>query len=357
VSTIVLRDKIDYLNSLRGIAVLMVIFTHAGLYIQTSLLDSNTRSIIADASRGVQLFYILSAFTLFYSIYSRKGADTRQWRDFFVRRLFRIAPLWWLSIMAFIYIRSQYTFSWSAILSNVFFIHGFNPKYINSIVVGGWSIAVEMNFYLLVPLFYKLCKDLNRTLISFTWIYVAMRLISFAMATANPGVSTTIWAEYLFYYLPHQLPVFFFGFMLFHIIIRKDTKLSPVAIVHAAIFLLLCYSFSKDWFMGQCAMLFPLVWMVSKAPHVKLWNNKVLQYLGKISFGLYLVHFGAVLLVKESGVLAYITQPHLQFATGWLLVTALATGIATLTYRLVEKPCIALGNKLIERLESRKILY
>jgi peptidoglycan/LPS O-acetylase OafA/YrhL len=351
VTKTVLRDKIDYLNSLRGIAVLMVIFTHAGLYIKTSLLGENTRSIIADASRGVQLFYILSAFTLFYSLHSRISEDKNTWRDFFIRRFFRIAPLWWLSIAAFLYIRSQYSFSWSTILTNVFFIHGFHPQQINSIVVGGWSIAVEMNFYLLVPIFWKLCKDLKSTVIVFFWIYLATRILTLYLAPMNPGFSDSLWREYLFYYLPHQLPVFLFGFMLFHIVIRKDRHMTPTAWIHAAAFLLVVFSFHKDWFMGQCAILFPLVWIVSQAPQVKLWNNRFLQYLGKISFGLYLVHFGAVLIVNELGILSWIPHPLTQFLVGWILVSTIATGIATLTYRLFEKPGIAYGNRLIERLE------
>ena len=347
-----LRDKIDYLNSLRGIAVLMVVFTHAGLYTNTAGLGDVMRGIVGDASRGVQLFYILSAFTLFYSLHARSGEDRNRWTDFFIRRLFRIAPLWWLSIAVFLHLRNQYTFSVQNILSNAFFIHGFNPCYINSIVVGGWSIAVEMTFYLLVPVFYRLCSNVSKSVIWFTWIYAASRALTLWMAHWHLGYSDQVWSEFTFFCLPHQLPVFFLGFILFHLVIRKDTAISKVALVHAAIFLIFCYSFSKDWFMEQCALLFPLVWIVSAAP-IKLWNNRLLQYLGKVSFSLYLVHFAAVMLVNKTEFVSLFQSSYAQLAIGFPLVVLFATGMSILTFNLVEKPGIKLGNRLIEALEAR----
>jgi len=349
-----LRGKIGYLNSLRGVAVLMVIFTHAGLYVKSALLGDGIRGVIADASRGVQLFYILSAFTLFYSLYVRSCEDKSRWKDFFIRRFFRIAPLWWTSIVVYLFLRNEFHFSWSNILCNFLFIHGFHPQYINSIVVGGWSIAVEMNFYLLIPLFYKLCSNTSRTIVWFFWVYLALSLFSNWAGTWQVGYSEQVWKEFVFFFLPHQLPVFFLGFLLFHLVIRRDTKMSIAAWIHATAFILLVFSFHKDWFMSQCALLFPLVWMVASAPHIHLWNNRVLQYLGKISFSLYLVHFAAVLVVRKSGILALIPHPTLQFFIGFLFVSTIATGIASLTYRYIERPGIQFGNRLIDWMETRK---
>lgn len=346
-----LRNKLDYINSLRGIAVLLVVFTHAGLYVKTSLLGEGLRSVIADASRGVQLFYLLSAFTLFYSLNARKSEDGHRWLDFFLRRLFRIGPLWWISIVGFLYLRSQYQFSWSNILSNAFFIHGFNPKYINSIVLGGWSIAVEMTFYLLIPLFYKLCSNLNRTVICFFWIYLAGRVTTWFLGVHYP--MTQQWKEFLFYYLPNQLPVFLLGFALFHIIIRKDTEMRSSGLVHLALFILLAFSFWRDWFITQCVLLFPMVWIVSATTRFPLWNNRVLQYIGKISFSLYLVHFSAIQLVNHLGWLAHIPYPRLQFAMGYLLICLIAIAFSSITYALIEKPGMKMGGFLVDRLDNK----
>lgn len=348
-----IRNRLDYINSLRGVAVLMVIFTHAPLYIKTPLLGDGLRSVIADASRGVQLFYVLSAFTLFYSLNARQGEDKHRWVDFFMRRLFRIGPLWWLSIGGYLLLRSQYNFSFTNILCNLFFVHGFHPQFINSIVIGGWSIAVEMTFYLLIPLFFRICANLSHTVIAFFWIYLGSRLLSWALASQYP--ETKQWKEFLFFYLPNQLPVFLLGFMLFHIVIRKDTKLSPVAIVHLSLFLLLAFSFWKDWFITQCILLFPMVWLVSAAPQFVGWNNRALQYLGKISFSLYLVHFSAIQVVLHFQILEGISRPVLRFFTGFTLVTLIAVIFSSFTYAFIEKPGMSLGKWVVDRLDNRNL--
>ena len=353
-STKQLRDKIDYLNSLRGVAVLMVVFTHAALYSNAKALGPIQQGVIGDASRGVQLFYVLSAFTLFYSIYQRGSEDRRRWVDFFIRRLFRIGPLWWVSIAVYLFLRNQYHFSVQNILCDSLFIHGFFPPYINSIVVGGWSIAVEMIFYLLVPLFFKLCGTTSKSIIWFFWIYVASRVGTLYLGTLHPqAYSDSVWNDFIFFGLPHQLPVFLFGFILFNIVIRKDLKITGPALVHTALFIILCFSVSKDWFMEQCALLFPLVWIVSAAPQVKLWNNRVLQYLGKISFSLYLVHYSAVLLVNKTEFVKNFDNPYVQLYLGFFLVSMTAAGLSILTFNLIEKPGIKLGNRLIEMMEAR----
>jgi len=353
-STKQLRDKIDYLNSLRGVAVLMVVFTHAALYSNAKALGPVQQGVIGDASRGVQLFYILSAFTLFYSIFQRGAEDHRRWIDFFIRRLFRIGPLWWCSIFAYLLIRNQYHFSTQNIVCNSMFLHGFFPPYINSIVVGGWSIAVEMNFYLLVPLFYKLCSNTSKSILWFVWIYVASRILTLYLGAIHPqAYSDTVWNDFVFFGLPHQLPIFFFGFMLFHMVIRKDLHVSKAALIHSALFILLCFSISKDWFMEQCVLLFPLVWIVSAAPNVKLWNNRLLQYLGKLSFSLYLVHYAAVVLVNKTEFVGNFTNPYVQLYLGFFLVSLTAVGLSILTHNFIEKPGIKFGNRLIEKMEAR----
>jgi len=345
--------KLDYLDSLRGIAVMMVIFTHAGLYVDTSGLPDILRHLISFASRGVQLFYILSAFTLFYSLDRRSTSDAHRWGDFFIRRLFRIGPLWWLSVIAFLFLRNQYTFSSPNIVSNLFFVHGFHPQYINSIVVGGWSIAVEMVFYLLVPFCYFIFTSTQRTLIGIFWIYAGSRALIGILRHVDSGFSEQIWNEYLFYFLPNQLPVFLTGFLLFHLIIRKDELVNAMGYIHLVATLFLCYILYPDWFHSQNFLLVPFVWIVSRAPRFPLWNNALLQYLGKVSFSLYLVHFGAVMIVRYMDFLPSIPSPSLRFGIGFLVVASIATGIATLTWNGIEKPGQKLGSWIIRKWDRK----
>ena len=54
--------------------------------------------------RGVQLFYMISAFTLYLSLDGRR-TEQHPWTNYFLRRFFRIAPLFYLVIVANVLLR------------------------------------------------------------------------------------------------------------------------------------------------------------------------------------------------------------------------------------------------------------
>lgn len=113
-----------YIDALRGYAILGVIATHAA----GPELAWPLRLVTDQGARGVQLFFVVSALTL-------------SWRErhdgvvpFYIRRFFRIAPMFWLAIVFFpivdhlapaIRLWPPLTVSWPDILATVTFTHGF----------------------------------------------------------------------------------------------------------------------------------------------------------------------------------------------------------------------------------------
>ena len=106
---------------------------------------------------GVQMFYILSAFTLLLSLNSR--VERKPLVSYAVRRAFRIGPLFWVAVCACLllwgrsprYSSGQEPISNANIAAAFFLIGSASPFWLNSIVTGQWSIMVESNFYLFVP--------------------------------------------------------------------------------------------------------------------------------------------------------------------------------------------------------------
>src|SRR5215468_288588 len=90
------RPRADYIDGMRGYAILMVIAVHASLRVPR--LEWPLADVMAQGARGVQLFFTVSALTLMMSWHRRQDGSA----PFYLRRLFRIAPMFWLAIVVFI---------------------------------------------------------------------------------------------------------------------------------------------------------------------------------------------------------------------------------------------------------------
>ena len=90
-----------FVDSLRGIAVLGVLLVHTGQRVAglPALVDAATNF----GAYGVHLFFVASAFTLFTSLNQRSRSERRPTLNYFLRRLFRIAPLFWLAVLFYVW--------------------------------------------------------------------------------------------------------------------------------------------------------------------------------------------------------------------------------------------------------------
>lgn len=151
-------NRYAFIDALRGYAILAVIAFHVSYNVTN--LDANVRQFASAGAAGVQLFFVVSALTMMLSWQARADGI----RAFYVRRLFRIAPMFWLSIPVFLALRgfiptqwSTNGTSWGDVFASILFINGWHPDSINNVVFGGWSIAVEMTFYLVFPALVFFC--------------------------------------------------------------------------------------------------------------------------------------------------------------------------------------------------------
>src|SRR6185295_18097501 len=142
--------KLNYIDALRGIAIDGVLLVHCGQAGRNNY-PSVLQSIILNGAIGVQLFYMASAFTIFLTFADRYEKEINHATNFFIRRFFRIAPMYYAGILYYLYQDgwgarywlgdATHVSAWN-IVSNLFFFHAFNPYWITSVVPGGWSIAI-----------------------------------------------------------------------------------------------------------------------------------------------------------------------------------------------------------------------
>src|SRR6187402_3310869 len=142
--------KYAYIDATRGLAILLVIATHHLQAVATTYPLTDLGRSLSDFCRlGVQLFFVASAYTLCLSM-DRRSDELHPLLAFYIRRFFRIAPLYYLAVLLYALI-GRGTYTPLSIGSNILFFHGFVKSAFNDVVPGGWSISAEMIFYLWFP--------------------------------------------------------------------------------------------------------------------------------------------------------------------------------------------------------------
>lgn len=370
-------NRLPFIDALRGLAIFGVLLVHSGQAIND--LPRWLGSLAEQGARGVQLFFVISAFTLFLSLDARKPSEKRPILNFFMRRFFRIAPLFYCAILFYSFQRYWYSnesLPIANLIAKLLFINGWNPHWINNIVHGSWTIAVEMNFYILVPFLYKKVTSLDRALyLTFTTL-IASNLINILMSKFPIFYGNEGWEGLRFYWLPNQLPVFFLGFVLYFLVTRtvknplmnktwtSEKKFKRSFLLLAiALFLLVAlaygtYFYIPGHFLYGIAFVL-LAFALALHPFTCL-VNRFWCYLGKISYSCYLTHF-ALIPVANNCVNQGLSKLNLNLSPTLHLVVLLCVllpwtiAIASLTYRFIELPGQACGRNLIAKLESKTV--
>jgi peptidoglycan/LPS O-acetylase OafA/YrhL len=159
------NQRVEILDHVRGVAILAVFLFHClqfplGPVVNFSGAGMNIVLLPATFGwAGVAVFFVVSGFCIHLS-FQRDGRD---WRRFLIRRFFRIYPPYLLAllVLAFVFPTTRLDFSsaasWFRLFTHVFLIQNYfgetGPQAINAVF---WSIAVEVQLYLLYPLLMKL---------------------------------------------------------------------------------------------------------------------------------------------------------------------------------------------------------
>jgi peptidoglycan/LPS O-acetylase OafA/YrhL len=358
--------KLQYITVLRAMAILAVLSVHVNMLTASGQnFNRYIQSAINNGARGVQLFYLLSAFTLFLSFNRRSKTEKTPVINYFIRRFFRIAPLYYVAILYYLWQNGTGPRYWlgdakgisiANISSNFLFLHGFSPYWINSVVPGGWSVAVEVLFYCLLPfLFYKV-KNIQQACV-FTITALVIRLILIRLLFHYPLITDkALWSNYLFLYLPNQLPIFALGVVLYFIIYDSDNikfSFKFLFIVSTCIVAVLAIKpeiFVFDAFYFGIAFL--LLAYALHRYHPAVLFNPVFLYLGKISYTLYLTHLAAIFFLTKFKI-ANIIQAHnetsaiVNYVLNYGMVLIVSVFISTILYYTIEEPMQRVGKRMI----------
>jgi len=354
--------RIKVLDGLRGLAILLVIFSHMPQIVEIPL-DTNAYTLFQAFNfgyLGVDIFLALSGFLITRILIKEKKEGTLSLKVFFIKRAFRILPIYLLTVLI-----CGIIFTWEGIgylltyTANYYFAFGDGTHPLEN----AWSLSVEEHYYLIWPLvivFFSLervrkyswlitlCITLSATVLVYQFFdnETARSLIYFGtefkilvlclgsfmafyekpITTWNKDVATRVFgiSSIMFFVLAFAAEFNFLKNLLPSAALRSFTNaLCAIAILILAI-----------------------IQENTNSIYNSLFDNKIINYIGTISYGLYLFHYpifyGWCMLTQQT------LGTSVTFIA-FLPPLALTFLLAALSFQYIEQPLLRYRNRLLNK--------
>ena len=345
-----------FIDGLRGLAALLVALFH--LFLggpSASNLATITPSIawalLSRGYLGVPIFFVISGFVIAHSI-NGKSMTKYFSAQFVLRRSLRLDPPYWFTLFLVITLnvfsnsvaqdRTSPTYDPLKILSNMFYIQNIFGS--GDILVVAWSMCLEVQFYLVLITVVALSQKLvlNPILICAPLYALSLVLNGRGASTAS-GVGNSAW-----------FPTLWYGFYLGAVtcwVVRKRIS-ERVWVCHFSVLGVLVVLMRDEW--GAVVLATSgLLWFAHRRHGLHSWlRQPAFQYLGGISYSLYLLHTVIGGRIENWGF--RLTQENATAALAWVGAALLASLAAAHMMRAwIEIPGIRLGARLGKTLFGR----
>jgi peptidoglycan/LPS O-acetylase OafA/YrhL len=311
------------LNGLRFIAALLVVIDHIESMKLCFLLPNRTEIpfFYALGKLGVVLFFVLSGFLITYLLMAEQQATrTISIKKFYARRILRIWPLYFLIVIFALWIAPHlYIFQIPyfesslgrgddaiiAVLMFALFSNGVLAWYGSvPFAVQSWSIGTEEQFYLIWPWLVKLCRNKLVAFIAVIVAYNGCKYLLMALRSHWPIAQKIL--DFWYYFNIDCMAIgAIAAYLLFT---KKETVLKwvfhPVTqwSIYAIVLGLIGFGIKFPHFHFEIfSLLFAVILLNLAANPRSVLNLQYpwLDYLGKISYGIYMYHFIAITLVLQ----------------------------------------------------------
>jgi peptidoglycan/LPS O-acetylase OafA/YrhL len=355
------------LDGLRGVAILLVILTHVstgwlsasaiysdpGPLPETFMMPTWLLKIAHAGDLGVVLFFVVSAFTL--------TVRSTQWREdlagYALRRVTRVGPGYWLAGIGYTLFAglaprmfapngiSGIDFVVSALFGTS--LHG-GPAF--AVVPGGWSVSVEICFYIALPAALRFIDGQIHRALSATLIIMVLTEAWSVYVKHVYGWSFFIYANPI-----DHAPVFLVGITAALIASRGRLPNRPILAVGClafAIFALPLLHIPGLLPQLPFAALVAISVALSARHAPRVLANRLLCHIGEVSYSMYLVHFAVL---PASLHLSQWAFPASDWRTMFLhygTSVAVSFAIACVTYKYIEQPPIRFVSRLLHRRRS-----
>ena len=341
------------LDALRAFAAFGVIHLHWFNSEYTGLFDIDHSSNWGFGHFGVQLFFVLSGFLITNILISNKNTKSSGQiiKNFYIRRFLRLIPIYYLFLAFLVLMKDEF------VINNIvwFLTYTSNFRFYSVGLVDVWSnhlwtLSIEEQFYLVFPFLILFISKTYDVFIPIVLMTFALLFKSLNMHTDDPiGLLTMA-----------QMDMLGAGVGL-ALIKNRSTKwfdllTSKVGNLIMVITLLSClwiyYFVSEDsilWYTFDYLLVISFTLLVANTAHGfsgvtgKIFTNKFLIYLGKVSYGLYVYH-------KVVPLSLIIVLKKLEIQMDNILIyyfvnLAILLVITHFSWILVEKPILKLKSR------------
>lgn len=369
------------IDILRGFAALSVVVYHIIEHFNWTLFPTSGPLVWFRAGwMGVDLFFVISGLVIGLSAFSgidRNGPSEFR-KQFATRRIARIVPLHYLTLLVFIVLVSPELFFNGFVknlLAHIFFVHNLTLDWHGAINGSNWSLGTEMQFYALMLLIAPWVKTnrwwiVGAVLVGISWFW-RFGVALFVHVSPDLGPFPVFVASTQ---LPGTLDEFAFGLILARLVRSELFKhlltsrgrlalfLTTTLLMSACLWLYWHFA-SSYWgsklmmvvwrsFLGlslASVLLFSLTWNISGIARTLL---SPLYYLGTISYGIYLWHLPVLMSLKRLPWLSPIDVLYIAIPTTCIL--------ASVSWHFFEAPIMSrltneapIKNSIMQLLATR----
>jgi peptidoglycan/LPS O-acetylase OafA/YrhL len=354
--------RYDELDSLRGIAAFSVLIAHSIIITMflKNLFENSPLKILEWGHPAVIMFFMLSGFVLSLPYINNKS---QKYSKFLLKRICRIYIPYFVAISLGILLRISFNngvvnglwntpITWSIISKHYLMLVQFNQNSFDPVV---WSLVHEMRISIIFPIIMFIIMKYNWKICLIIGFGLSVLGIVLLHVFPNGDPRTNYFVSI------HYCLMFIIGALMAKNLVRVKKFFQFQSFLFKIIFLLcgiclyyggyefrlvLGHEYSADWITTVGASII-IISALSFNKLSKTLKVRVLLFLGKISYSLYLFHLMVFLSLENiwNGVLS-------PFEI-WIISTTVSICLATVIYHIIEKPSINLGRIITNRKLSK----
>ncbi|HEY5728910.1 MAG TPA: acyltransferase [Anaerolineales bacterium] len=348
--------KINNIQSLRGFAVLFVVFFH--LFIvenKYSGFDTLLPATLQFGTFGVDLFFVISGFVM-VTVTRGKFQNIKQSLRFLYHRLTRIYPLYWIyTLMALAVFLVQPAWVNSSQGNQISILESFLllPSNILPLVQVGWTLIHEVYFYLVYFLVFLLIPE----------SLLVYAIGGWGLIVVMANIAIKVWNPYLSLIFSPLTIEFLSGCLLAVVYYRREgSKFNLLTLIGAAVLILILALVAYEYYRTSTGQVAPLDWWRVLLYGLPAWMitycllyaertgfifHPSIARIGDASYSIYLSHLFTINVVGRVWAIFSVD--------GWfdniffvLITFAVVLLAGFLSYSMVENKLLGLSRKLID---------